>query len=268
MGKKLPALLLLPFLSILSGLGQGAVEFKVQYLPETTYTSRQQNKVVSELSFAMGRNEPLQKQGSSIIIDSSIIVVTTGKKAEEGSFSITRHDIHHSKNEQGQNSIKETIYYGTCFMGKQPVFDSIYRENAKPELMKSMLESMQKTHAEAQMPDTILSIGDQFSFMTRRDQPYMPDSIEFYISSTYQLRKVENGIAFFDVTLAYVNPGINDIQVSGGGKGKVEYDITNHFETSYVMVMDTSIEHRPPSDGMHLLLSGHTNFSQTTEIIR
>lgn len=266
MGKILSSLLLLTYISILSGLGQGTVKFRIQYLPEKTYTSRQQNTIVNEMSFAMGINAPLQKQGSGITTDSSIIVVTTGKKSADGSFSITRHDIHHMKNDPGQTSLDETIYYGTCFQDKPPVFDSIYRENANPDLKLRLLESYQKSYAEAHMPDTILSIGDRFSYTIRRYQSFIHDSLAFYSTSTYHLRKVENGIAFFDVTVTYTNPGIQDIEVSGGGIGKVEFDIANHFERSYVMVMETSIEQRPSSGGMHLLLTGISNFSQTTEM--
>jgi hypothetical protein len=193
--KKFLTLLLLPYVIILSCIGQGTIEFKVQYLPEATYTSRQQNRIVSELSFAIGKNEPLQKQVSDIMADSSIIVMTTGTLSEEGSFPITRHEIRHSKNQQGQPITTETTYYGSCFIGKQPVFDSIFRDDADSERNQKLLESIQRTYAETQMPDTLVSVGDQFSFRTRRSQPYMGDSIAFFLTSGIRVYNPQLNIA-------------------------------------------------------------------------
>ena len=97
--------------------------------------------------------------------------------------------------------------------------------------------------------------------------PIAEITIEMEINSIYTLKKVENGIGYFDLDQVYTLKSANkdyDMGLDGTGKGHIHYDIEKRFFTKFYLEMKMNLKTELEIFSIELQTKSIT--AQTTEI--
>jgi len=253
---------------------QNSLIFKIQYKPETKYCQTIEQTTFSEVTFS-GSREFLQKLKEKGIKNptltntiSKIETVFKTEKSNDGlNFPITI-EIVKTLNSDGKKPIPDgTLIYGHSSNGKMPVLDSIASDGISEEIKKSLLQAMQSTFSQLNLPERQVEIGKSFEVESPLSIPIAGITIEFNITTTYKLLSITNNIADFDVSQVYTMKtklSNYSIKGTGGGKGKLLYDVTNNYNLKYQTnnEMQMSMKH----DKFKLVLKTKTGSIQTSVI--
>lgn len=261
-------LLILFTATIYTCQGQEEIDFKVGYLPNYNYTLTQ--KQISENNVLyIASDEILQKlkdngiENPTVTKDTSLLksISRTGKLiGNEFPMDI---EILQSSNQKLAN--------GTKFYGKSIAhiikIDSIASPTMTEDKKRTLLPIMQSMLNQIKYPNKKIKVGESFEQKNPISMPIADVTIEMEINSTYTLKKIENGIGYFDINQVYtIKSATKDYKMTldGTGKGKIQYDLEKQFFTKYYLEMDMDLKTELAVFSIELQTRSITD--QTTEI--
>lgn len=226
------------------------LDFKIQYNPETKYnqTLDQTNHIEMKYSGAAEFMQILKEKGlenPTITENHSVIesVMKTGKITPEKYFPLT---IEFLKTTNSDNKIQipnGTIIYGKGTVDNLPTLDSIVSKGLDDEFKKGILQTMQATFSQLNIPERKVKVGDVFDLDTPLSIPLANTQLNMNITTTYKLLSIKNNIADFDISQVYTMKTAATkfpMNASGTGKGKLLYDVIQNFNLKYQVDMDMS----------------------------
>lgn len=246
------SLLLLFVISIQLSVAQtkNELQFKIQYHPETKYeqtldqTSHLEMIYAGEADFIQSLKEK-GVQNPTVIDNHSVIesVFKTGKITNNTYFPLTIEFLKTTNSDNKTQIPDGTIIYGKGTLGNMPTLDSIVSKGLSEEFKKGLLQTMQATFAQINIPERKVKVGDVFDIDTPLSIPLASIQMDMTITTTYKLLSIINNIADFDVSQAYTmktNTTKFPMNATGSGKGKLLYDVVNNFNLSYQIDMEMS----------------------------
>lgn len=248
--------------------------FKIQYSPETKYdqiidqTSHLEMRYSGDPEFTQilkdkGMQNPTITDNHSVIES----VFKTGKLTPKMDFPLT---IEFLKTTNSDNKIaipNGTTIYGKGTLGNMPTLDSIVSNGLNEEFKKSVLQTMQATFAQINIPERKVKLGEVFALDTPLSIPMAGMQLDMTITTTYKLLSLQNNVADFDISQVYTmksNTAKFPINATGTGKGKLRYDVIRNFNLKYQMDMEMSANVK--IEKMELDITSKTGFIQTAKI--
>ncbi|SHG92154.1 hypothetical protein SAMN05443549_108133 [Flavobacterium fluvii] len=233
-----------------SAQSKNEFQLKIQYNPETSYNQTMDQTSHIEMKYS-GDPEIMQKiKGKGIqnptVNDSHSIVESvykTGKLSAKKDFPLT---IEFLKTTNSDNKItipNGTIIYGKGTVGNMPTLDSIVSNGLSEEFKKNILQTMQATFAQINIPERKVKVGEVFALDTPLSIPMAGVQLDMTITTTYKLLNIKNNIADFDISQVYTMKSSTTkfpMNAAGTGKGKLLYDVINNFNLKYQMDMEMS----------------------------
>ena len=261
----------LPFLFF----GQ-SVDFKIQYRPQTKYLQNVQQNIENTIYYS-ATDEILEKlkengiQNPTITKSTSDIqsVFKAGKLKSDGTFPITMEFLNTVKSNNKTLIPSGTLIYGKGTVSKMPQLDSIVSKDMEEAFKKTILQTVQSTFSQLDLPQKTLKTGESFSQETPLTIPVAGTSIEMILTTTYKLISIANKTANFDISIVYtmkVSVEKYNLQGSGTGKGKMLYDITNSFPTKYDL--DTEMIFDMKQNDFSIQAKTKSGFYQTVQILK
>ena len=263
-------LLILLIITITSCKGQEEIDFKVGYLPNFNYTLTQKQISENNVKY-IASDEILQKlknngiQNPTITKDTSLLksISKTGKlNGNEFPIDITL-----------LKSNNPTLVSGTKFFGKsidgKTKIDSISSSTMSEEKKKTLLPAMESIMNQIKYPNRKIKVGESFEQKNPLSMPIADVTIEMEINSIYTLKKVENGIGYFDIDQIYSIKSANKdykMGLDGTGKGQINYDIEKQFFSKFYLEMEMDLKTELEVFSIELQTKSITD--QTTEIIK
>ncbi len=234
--KKITALLSV-FLFTLTAQAQ-TVDFKIEYKPNTTYTSTtsQDNKV--EVGY--GGEPMVQEMKSQLVNTIKVGALSNG----EAPFTI---ELSMDTSEQGAAQINGTKVTGKVKPGQVPVIENVKTPGNEPMMNDMIKGMMEQAMAQTFLPARKVKVGESFTQESPMEIPMGPVTMKMKDVVTYKLLKVEGRKAHFSqdhvITLDMDVEGQN-MKGNGTGSGTVVYDMDNNFIVNNVtdMVMNMGFE--------------------------
>jgi hypothetical protein len=225
-------------------------QFKIQYNPETKYDQTIDQSSHLEMKYS-GDPQMIQTlkdrglQNPTISDNHSIIesVFKTGKLVDKTYFPLT---IEFVKTTNSNDKIvipNGTIIYGKGSIGNMPTLDSIVSTGLSDELKKSILQTMQATFTQINIPERKVTVGEVFAIDTPLSIPIAGMQLDMTITTTYKLLSLVNNVADFDISQAYtmkMSTSKFPLNATGTGKGKLLYDVIHNFNLNYQIDMKMS----------------------------
>lgn len=254
------------------------LDFKIGYSPETSYRQVVEQSSDTELQYIASEEllEKLKSQGvqnptlsKNITIMESVL--KTGKTGKDGNFPVI---IEFLKTNNSENKViipNGTLIYGKASTSTMPTLDSIVSKDMNESFKKTFLQTIQSMFSQIALPEKKMKVGESFSQVTPLTIPMAGTSIEMEITTIYKLISMTNEIANFDVDQKYVakiafEEGKFNVVADGSGKGKLLYDIPNHFATKFTLDIGLSFEVK--QDLFSLKLKSNSGFNQTVQILK
>lgn len=243
---------------------QTEVLLKGEYLPSKTYESLSKTTTITTMK--MTSDDPKFKEfikekykGKPIVSNSESINESVIKTAamENGKLfyvteftkSATTQDLE-GETKTTPSEIEGARVYGHYDDKKQNVIDSIVKKDMKAETRKMIGDMQKQVHDNIKYPEKPMKIGESFKNDVPFDIP-MGEAGTMKMATTviYTLKKIKDDKAFFDIkTTVTMLSELKDIKMtaSGGGTGKMEYDIPNKicalYDSDTTMNMDMDMK--------------------------
>ncbi|MDR7370918.1 hypothetical protein [Flavobacterium aquidurense] len=251
-----------------------SVDFKIQYQPQTKYSQKVEQSIENTLYYSASdtileklKNNGIQNPTITKNVSNIESVFKAGKLKSDGTFPIT---IEFLKSVNSDNKVlipNGTLIYGKGTVSKMPQLDSIVSDGMEDTFKKSILNTVQSTFSQLDLPQKTLKIGESFSQETPFTIPIATASMEMILTTTYTFVSVVNNTANFDISIVYkmkVSIEKYNVKGSGTGKGKMNYDTVNHFPTKYDL--DTEMIFDMKQEAFSLQAKTKSGFYQTIEI--
>ncbi len=272
--KKTILLLIIIVTQLAVAQNKNEFQLKVQYSPETKYDQTMDQTSHLEMKY-LGDPEIIQRmkengmQNPMVMDNHSVIesIFKTGKLSENKDFPLT---IEFVKTTNSNDKIvipSGTIIYGKGTLGNMPTLDSIVSPGLDEAFKKSMLQTMQATFSQINIPERTVKVGDVFSIDTPMSIPIAGMQLDMTITTTYKLESIQKNIADFDISQIFTmktNAGKFPMNATGTGKGKLVYDIVNNFNLKYQIDMEMSANAK--IEKMELDITSKTGLIQTAKI--
>lgn len=275
--KKILLLILVSLPSLHYGQSGQILDFKIAYAPKMTYHQIVEQSSETELHY-IASPEILEKLknkgvknptlGKTLTIMESVF--KTGNAAKDGFFPVSIEFIK-STNSENKTIIPDgTFMYGKASASTMPVLDSIVSKDLDASFKATLLQTMQSMFSQIALPEKKLKVGESFVQETPLSIPVAGISFDMKISTTYKLVSMTNQMANFDIVQKYtLNVIITEgqqynITADGGGTGKLNYDIPNHFATSFKL--DIGLNFDIKQEMFSLKLKSNSGFNQNVKI--
>ena len=150
-----------------------------------------------------------------------------------------------------------------------PKLDSIVSKDLDETFKNSLLQTLQSTFSQLALPEKKMKIGESFSQESPLKIPVATITFDMLITTTYKLISIQNQIANFDIFQDYALK-ISDhnqefkINASGDGKGKLNYNIPNHFATQFNLDIELNLGLKRDEFGLNA--KSKSSFKQTVQI--
>jgi hypothetical protein len=257
-----------------TSFAQKEVDFKIDYKPNTTYTSSTSQKGNVTLTFGgseetLGMLEAQGVENPTItpIENDNKSIVKTGK-ATGTTIPFITETIVDPKSPTAAALPNGAKIYGKKAAGQPPVFDSISAPGAKKEVRDIIFSTIKGSVAQLFVPATKVKVGESFT----KDIPLkfpagMMGELEMNSNVTYMLKKIEAGKAYFDTKTIYtIDTEIQgqEVKGSGTGAGSFIYDIANGYNVQ--QNEDMTMEMNMSMQGMDMKI-GTASKSETKTVI-
>lgn len=251
---------------------QDSLTFKIRYQPGKIYNHSSDRTLNSLIKYS-GSEQSLLKIKSMGIQDPTFTnrkshtewVLKTGELMDETNFPVAvEYEVTVSTDGETSAPLMAN-FYGKFLNNNLPVFDSIISLGLFEEEKHTLLQSLQTTFTQLSFPERRVKIGEQFSIESQTSIPMEGSTVELEVTSTYQLTRIEKGLAHFDISQKYVLlPQLMDNSLKGSvsGKGQLVYDITNTMVLNYTL--DTEMEISKKLDSFEFELKANSGIIQTT----
>lgn len=265
--------LLIAFTS--AGRAQDEVLFKLQYKPEMVYTQTMEQTTGSVIKYKASK-ELLAKLKAKGVENPTIdtkkskkkTIITTGK-ATEGQFPFMM-QFAQIEGGDGKNAEENIVLYGKGTTTGLPKIDSISSsKELTEEYKKTFIQAIQSTFSQISFPEKKMKPGQKISVETPLSIAVAGVTIDMTINTTYKLLKIANGEAIFDTKQTCTmktSLAEYDITASGGGNGKLIYDIAAGYFTTYTMNFDMAMKMK--LDLFTMDLKTTNAFTQTTVVTK
>lgn len=274
--KKIALLILIAFPIFNYGQSKQTLDFKIGYTPQTIYNQSIQQTSENELRYEGSKEflEQLKSGGvenptitkSAAVIES---VCKTGKAIADGSFPLTIEFLS-TKNSENKTIIPNgTIMYGKSSALGMPKLDSIVAKGLDEAVKNSLLQTVQSTFSQLELPEKKMKVGESFSQETPFKIPVAGMSLEMVITTTYKLLSIADKTANFDIVVVYTMKVLDqkyNINATGAGKGNMVYDTPNHFPSQYNL--DVEINFDLKQDDFSLKVKTKSGFNQSVKITK
>jgi hypothetical protein len=253
-----------------------SVDFKIKYTPQTKYLQKVKQSIESTLHYTAS-DEILEKlkqngvQNPTITTNINTIesIFKSGKLQRDGSFPVSIEFLNSINSDNKTIIPNGTLIYGKGTVSKMPILDSIVSKDLDENFKKTLLKTVQSTFSQLDLPEKTLKTGESFSQETPFVIPVAGISLEMVLTTTYKLVSILNKTANFDISVLYtmkISVEKYNIQGSGTGTGKMNYDMVNHFPTKYDL--DTEMVFGMKQDAFSLEAKTKSGFYQTVQILK
>jgi hypothetical protein len=239
-------LLILLTTSIVSCKSQEEIDFKVGYLPNYNYTLTQKQISENNVKY-IASDKILQNLKNNGVENPTITKDTSLLKSvsKTGSLKGNEFPIYIELLESNNPSLKSgSKFFGKSVDGKTKI-DSISSSTMTEEKKRTLLPAMESMMNQIKYPNRKIKVGESFEQKSPMSIPIADVTIEIEINSIYTLRKVENGIGYFDLDQVYTIKSATkdyEMELDGTGKGKLEYNIEKEFFTKFYLEMEMDLK--------------------------
>lgn len=257
-----------------NGQTNDELTFKVQYKPEKKYSNTIKQTSYSETTYS-GSEEFLTLlkdkgvQNPTITNKKTTIesISKTGKSKDGTNFPLTIEIIKTTSSAEKKDIPDGLLIYGHGSNGNMPTLDSIVSKNIDEHFKKTLLQAMQSTFSQLNLPERKVKVGEKFSTETPLSIPVADMTIDMIITTNYKLLNITNDIADFDVSSVYtMKTSVTKytIHATGNSKGKLLYDISNNYYLKYQT--DTELEMNTKLDKFNLNIKNKSSYTQISTI--
>ncbi|OCB77088.1 hypothetical protein B0A79_01045 [Flavobacterium piscis] len=253
-----------------------SVDFKIKYTPQTKYLQKVKQSIENTLQYTASDDilEKLKEKGVqnptvTTNINTIESVFKSGKLQSDGTFPISLEFLNSIDSENKTIIPNGTLIYGRGTVSKMPTLDSIVAKDLDETFKKNLLETVQSTFSQLDLPAKTIKVGESFSQETPFNIPIAGISLEMVLTTTYKLVNIVNKTANFDISVLYtmkISVEKYNIQGSGTGTGKMNYDMVNHFPTKYDL--DTEMVFDMKQETFSLQAKTKSGFYQTVQILK
>lgn len=253
---------------------QESLTFKIRYQPEKIYNHSSARTLNSLIKYS-GSEQSLLKLKSMGVQNPTFTnrksntewVLKTGERLDKTSFPASVQYTVTVSNDGETEAPVMASFYGKFLSDNLPVFDSIVSLGLFEEEKQTLLQSLQSTFTQLSFPERHVKIGGKFSIESQTSIPMEGSTVELEVTTTYQLNRIEKGLAHFDISQKYVLlPQLLDNSLKGSvsGKGQLVYDIANTIVLNYTL--DTEMEISKKLDSFEFELKASSGIIQTTSL--
>lgn len=258
------------------GQTEKILDFKIGYAPQTTYHQIVEQSSDNELYYE-GADELLKKLKDNGVENPTISksltlvesVVKTGKTEKSGNFSVIIEFLNARNSEQKVIIPSGTLIYGNASMATMPKLDSIVSKDLDENFKKKLLQTVQSTFSQIDLPSQKMKLGESFSQESPLNLPLAGLTLEMIINTTYKLMKIADENADFDILQTYtikLSDQKYNINASGNGNGNLLYDIPNHFPVRFNL--DIALNLALKQEAFGLKVKSKSGFSQNVQIAK
>lgn len=254
------------------------LDFKIGYAPQTSYKQVIEQSSDTELLY-IASDEILEKLKSTGVQNPTLAksitimesVFKTGKTEKDGNFPVVIEFVKTTNSEDKTIIPNGTLIYGKASSSSMPKLDSVVSKEMDEPYKKQLLQTVQSMFSQIALPEKKMKIGEAFTQVTPLTIPLAGTSIEMEITTIYKLINMTSEIANFDIVQQYIakiafEEGKFNITADGNGKGKLVYDIPQHFATKFVL--DIGLNFEVKQDLFSLKLKSNSGFNQAVQIIK
>lgn len=248
--------------------GQVEINFKVGYLPNFNYTLTQKQISENNVTY-IASQEILQNLKANGIENPNVTKDTVLLKSLSKTGDLKGNEF--PIDIELLESNNPTLASGTKFFGKwidgRTKIDSIFSSTMAEEEKRMLLPIMESIMNQIKYPNRKIKVGESFEQKTPLSIPIVDLTIIMEINSIYTLRKVENGIGYFDIDQIYTLKSANkdyEMNLDGTGKGQIDYDIEKQFFTKFYLDMEMNL--KTDLDSFSIELQTKSITDQTTQI--
>ncbi len=248
--------------------GQEEINFKVGYLPNHNYTLTQKQTSQNIITY-IASDEILGKLKSSGIENPTITKDTAQIKSisKTGALDGKEFPIYVEMLESNNpRLVSGSKFYGKSIQGTTKI-DSISSPSMTEEKKRMLLPLMESMINQIKYPTKKIAVGESFEQKNPMVLPIADVTIEIEINSIYTLKKVENGVGYFDIVQDYIITSATKdyaMEVNGTGKGQIDYDIEKQFFTKFYLEVEMNLQTELEVFSIELQTKSITD--QTTQI--
>lgn len=234
-------LFVLTLLSI-SSQAQEQIDFTIKYLPNHEYTLSQTVTSENNLNY-IASDELLEELKSNGINNPTVTKETSLLKNSFKTGSLVGNTFPITIDLLESNNpvlTKGTKFFGNSVADKIKI-DSISSNSITKDQKAMLISVMESILNQIEYPDKKLKVGEGFTQSIPMNIPIANVNLEMTINSTYTLKSISNGIAFFDLGQVYTlktEVEGSEIKFNGAGTGSINYDIEKQFFSKYYVTME------------------------------
>lgn len=253
-----------------------SVDFKIKYTPQTKYLQKVKQSIENTLYYTASdnileklKNSGVQNPTVTTNVNTIESVFKSGKLQGDGSFPVSIEFLSSINSENKTVIPNGTLIYGKGTISKMPILDSIVSKDLDENFKKNLLQTVQSTFSQLDLPEKKIKIGESFSQETPFIIPIAGTSLEMILTTTYKLVSIVNKSANFDISILYtmkISVEKYNIKGSGTGKGNMSYDTVNHFPTKYDL--DTEMVFDMKQEAFNIQVKTKSGFYQTVQILK
>ena len=262
--------LLLLTLTICSCQSQQEIDFKVGYLPNFNYSLTQ--KQISENNILyIASDEIIENLKNNGYSNPTITKDTTVLRSvsKTGELNGNQFPLNIEVLESSNKSLGKGMRMHGNYVSESIKIDSISNSSMSDKSKKELLTSMETMMNQIKYPNRKIKVGESFEQKNPMSMPIADVTIEMEINSIYTLKKVENGVGYFDLDQVYtIKSATKDykMELDGIGKGQIDFDIKKQFFTKFYLEMEMNLKTELEAFSIELQTKSITD--QTTEIIK
>ncbi len=273
-------LFIAPLLFLFSAVNaQDAISFKIKYLPQRQYKSNVATNVNMELDSAgathPGNGFPMQFTAASTM---DLLIITGKVKPDQWlpvqvSFEkgASKMLINNQEHAMPSNPLMGHKIYAEYSPNGENKIDSIPGISASDPQVKTFAALMDALQKKVQFPDRMLTVGDTFSRHTSIKLPISQLKVNYGLTSLYKLVKIENGKAFFNISLTIKQDfegEQNQMKMAGAGEDSGSGTMTYNIDENYYEDVSASysFNFNATANGMSFVAKGTASSSYHVDI--
>jgi hypothetical protein len=284
--KKITYLIVLCLLSA-GASAQQAIKFKYGYMPKQTYTLNTKTNMDMEMTMggdsatvaklaAGGMKQPMlmkMEMASEVAIKTE---ATTPAKTIP--FTMTYNNIvmktvvNGVETPTAKNPLLDQVIKGAIDAESKLHIDTIMGTVVNEQMKAAMTKMINSMQAQIKFPEKPLAVGETFTNDIPMSIPAAGINMDFKLKTTYALTAIKDNLAYFD-TMAYfdmdLNTQTNGVTVNGkgtgGGPGKMVFNIKNNFPQSMIgdIDMNFNVDAKPMKIGMKIKAKSDVQYVMT-----
>lgn len=257
--------------SVLAVSAQERLKLKVLYQPSKSYKQINDQTTTTEVTYVgekemldMLKSQGVKNPTKSETNTRSESELKTGAGSVKSGFPITIKFLSVTGDNQASTMLTGAVIHGKAVEENKFELDSITDKDLDAMTKTTLLTAMQATYNQISLPEKDLKVGDSFTHDQPLILPMGPATLDMVIRTTYTLKKIENGIAKFDLVQQYtMNSEVDgtEMNATGSGTGTMSYDIKNMFYSELNTVGGLTMEMNV--QGMKINLVTNTDSKQS-----